>query len=72
MEQNITPARLFARLILMIGMISSGFAAIFALSSSPRTALYICGGGLVVAALVLLVGGYLVASRGGAESDGVQ
>jgi len=72
MEQNITPARLFARLILMIGMISSGFAAIFALSGSSQTALYICGGGLAVAGLVLLVGGYLVARSGGAKSDGVQ
>jgi len=57
-----TPARQYATLILMIGMISSGFAAVVALNGNINIALAVCGGALALAVLVLLLGGLVVAA----------
>jgi len=62
MSRRPTPARQYATLIIMIGMISSGIAALVALAGQTNMALMVCAGGLVVAVLVLLLGGLVVAA----------
>ncbi|PJF22151.1 MAG: hypothetical protein CUN56_07440 [Phototrophicales bacterium] len=59
--QNPTPARRFAGLILLIGMITSGASASVALAGNTTLSLQICLGGVGVAIIMLLIGGVLVA-----------
>jgi len=62
MSRRPTPARQYALLIIMIGMIASGFAAIVALLGEITIALYICAGSMGLAVIVLLFGGLVVAA----------
>ncbi len=56
-----TPARLMAGLILLIGMVTSGIAAVVALSGNSTLSVQVCGIGAAVAVVCLLVGAFLVA-----------
>ena len=67
MDHNV--ARQFAGIILFIGMIASGIAASFALAGNITGSLYVCGGALVVAVLVLLLGGLAVGSNKPPEEE---
>jgi hypothetical protein len=56
-----TPARMMASLILMIGMIVSGLAAVVALAGNSTLSVQICGVGVVIAIVIMLIGAFLVA-----------
>lgn len=60
-------ARQFAGVILLIGMIASGLAAAVALAGRPQLSLLVCGGALLLALVILMVGGLVVASN---QDDG--
>jgi len=61
MMQNPSVARRIAGLILLVGMITSGAATSVALGGNTTLSLQICMGGVVLAALVLLLGSVMVA-----------
>lgn len=56
-------SRQFAGIILFIGMVASGLAAAMALAGNVSLSLMICGGAVVLAVLVLVIGGVVVASN---------
>ncbi|MFW5692196.1 MAG: hypothetical protein ACOCX3_02470 [Chloroflexota bacterium] len=55
-------ARQFAGVILLVLMIASGAAAAVALAGRSGLSLQICGGALVIAFLILVLGGLAVGS----------
>ena len=63
-EQNPAPnpARLIALAIIFVMMVGVGLSLPLTLSGDFSTAALICGGSLVFAVLVWLVGGFLVAA----------
>lgn len=62
---NITAARLFANSVLLIALIGSGVSLALFLIGNRTLAAQVCAGSVGVGAVVLVVGGVLVArSRG--------
>lgn len=55
-----SPARVFARVIIFMLMITAGIAAVVGAFGGEQLALYICGGGSLISVIMLLYGGYIV------------
>ncbi len=55
-----TPARQFARLIMLIGFITLTISWIFVTGGQKETATYICGCGMGIAFVLLMFGGVVV------------
>ncbi len=58
---NDTPARVYARIILLIGLLTSGIALMSAISGRPSFSLQVCLGGFFLAIFLLVVGSVVVA-----------
>lgn len=57
---NISPARPFALLILFIGLVSSGIALSVTVSGNTMLAVQICGGAVILAIVVWVIGAFIV------------
>lgn len=64
-----TPAQVYARIILLIGLVTSGIALMSAISGRPIFSLYICIGGVVTTVVLLLLGSYVVARNKPPEQE---
>jgi hypothetical protein len=58
---NDTPARMYARIILLLGLLTSGLALMSAISGRPSFSLQICLGGFFLAVFLLVLGSLVVA-----------
>ncbi len=62
-EQSNTPARRMAYTIIFILMLGAGVAASFTVAGNTGTGLAICGGAIAFSVVVLVIGGFVVASN---------
>lgn len=63
------PARYFAGLILLIGMMASGAGAALAVAGRHTLSIQICAGALVLAAVILVLGGVVVGKSRPPDDD---
>jgi len=57
-----TVARQYASIILLIGMVSAGIAAVVSFNGDTTLALQVCAGGVTFAIMILLFGSLIVAA----------
>ncbi|TVR24333.1 MAG: hypothetical protein EA396_01600 [Anaerolineaceae bacterium] len=63
------PARYFAGLILLIGMMASGVGAALAVAGRHALSVQICAGAVVLAVLILFFGGLIVGKNRPPDDD---
>lgn len=64
MESPPSPyAQITARRILFVGMVTSAFALIVSIGGNTTLGLQICGGGVVIALILFILGGLAVAAN---------